>query len=685
MKNYINTWLILLFAGVLASCTKQDWLDTSFVQTAANAGKVAAFYNITQDNTGRVTITPNAEGAVKYDIHFGDGSTTPRTVMAGDTVQHLFREGIFPVKIVAYSLNGQVTETTQDLTVSFRAPENFEPVVAIDATNNYKVNVSAKAIYETNFAVTFGDVENEIPRSFQEGETISHTYAETGTYTVRVVALSGGAASTVYEQEVTIVDPVLLPITFESPSLKYEWGNFGGGQVTVVDNPHKTGINTSNRVGKMVKQPGEGWGGSVIGLGEAIDFANNKYVRIKVWSPRVGARLLFKVENAADAGIFYEKEVTTTVANDWEDLVVDFSGIDLAHTYERVVLIFDLGTPGDGTANYTFYFDDIRVVSSLPAALAFPIGFENSPATYKWNNFDGGDASVVENPHKNGINTSNQTGKMVKHAGQPWGGSWIALPQPIDFSKGKFFRMKVWSPRAGSTVLFKLEKNGEPSVNFEKSATTTVANAWEDLVFDLTAINAAESYDHLVLIFDLGTQGDGSANYTWYFDDIRQVPVAGDALMLPLGFESSTLEYNWTGFDGGGVSVVDNPVKAGINTSSKVAKMVKGPGGQPWGGAFLELESAIPFVAGAELSMKVLSPRAGAKVLLKVENKDNGGIAYEKEMTTTVANAWEELVFDYSGVNLSNSYHKLVIIFDNGATGDGSANYTWYFDDITFK
>ena len=53
-----------------------------------------------------------------------------------------------------------------------------------------------------------------------------------------------------------------------------------------------------------------------------------------------------------------------------------------------------------------------------------------------------------------------------------------------------------------------------------------------------------------------------------------------------------------------------------------------------------------------------------AKFLLKVENASNPGISFEKEATGTVANAWEELTFDYSTINVSNQYQNLVFIFD---------------------
>lgn len=187
-----------------------------------------------------------------------------------------------------------------------------------------------------------------------EGETVSHIYTATGTYTLKVVALSGGVATTQLTRSITIVDPVLLPLTFESPTLNYSFNNFDGGNATVISNPQISGINTSAKVGKMVKGPGQVWGGSWIGLSSPIDFSTNKIFRMKVFSPRVGAKVLLKVENATNSGINYEKEVTTTVANAWEDLVFDYTGINASNSYHHIVLIFELGIMGDGSSNFTF-------------------------------------------------------------------------------------------------------------------------------------------------------------------------------------------------------------------------------------------------------------------------------------------------------------------------------------------
>jgi hypothetical protein len=673
----INYFIFLLIGTLIFwSCQKAKYDDVAFVPAGTGPDSLSVMFDITQDNTGLVTITPNGWGGVTYDVYYGDATTTPAKINAGKSATHVYAEGVYNVRIVAHAVNGKTKELTKQLTVAFRAPENLQVSLSLDPANNFKVNVSATALYETNFKVYFGDVPNEVPVTFLEGQVINHTYAAVGTYNVKVIAYSGGAATTQQIIPVTIVDPLLLPINFESTTLNYNWTNFDGGTVTVINNPQSNGINTSSRVGKMVKNAGQTWGGSFLTLSGNIDFSANKVFRMKVFSPRVGAKVLLKVENSTNGAINFEKEVLTTVANAWEDLAFDYRAINVSNSYNRVVLIFDNGTMGNGSSNFTFYFDDIRLVNSMP--LSLPVDFESAGTTYNWFDFDGGNVTVINNPQSNGINTSSKVGKMVKNAGQTWGGSFLTLSGAMDFSVNKIFRMKVYSPRVGAKVLLKVENSANSAQNYEKEVLTTIANAWEDLVFDYSGINTANSYDRIVLIFDNGTAGDGSANFTFYFDDIRLVNTV--PLTLPLNFEYP-ITYGWFDFDGGNVTVITNPQSNGINTSAKVAKMVKNAG-QTWGGSFLTLSGPIDFSSSRTFKMKVFSPRVGAKVLLKVENSANGGISFEKEVLTTVANAWQDLTFDYSAINVSNTYDRVVIIFDNGSMGDGSSNFTFYFDDI---
>lgn len=518
MKAYLIGSLLLL--GFITGCQKNNYDDVSLVNTVKDPQNLSALFEITQDNTGLVTITPNGESVSWYEIFYGDATATPGKVEPGKKIQHTYAEGNYNVKIVAHNLAGKTAEVTKPLTVTFRAPEDLQVTTAIDPGNNFKLNVSATALYETQFRVYFGLGPSEVPVSFNEGQTISYVYAAPGNYTVRVVALSGGAATTELTRTITILNPVNLPLNFEAAIANYSFTNFDGGVATVIANPQQNGVNTSAQVGRMVKNAGQVWGGSWIGLSSPINFSTNKIFRMKVFSPRAGAKVLLKVENATNAGINYEKEVTTSVANAWEDLVFDYTGINTANAYHNIVLIFELGTVGDGSSNFTFLFDDIRLVAD---ELMLPLNFESGTLTYGFTNFDGGNASVIANPQSGGINTSAKVGQMVKNAGQVWGGSFLTLANPIDFSVLKTFKMKVFSPRANAKVLLKVENISNGAVSFEKELTVGVANAWTDLTFDFSTINTGNTYQKVVLIFDLGTVGDGSPNYTFLFDDIRLI------------------------------------------------------------------------------------------------------------------------------------------------------------------
>lgn len=488
------------------------------------------------------------------------------------------------------------------------------------------------------------------------------------------------------------MNPLLLPLDFENSTLNYEWINFGGGVVTLIDNPHVNPGNPSTKVGQMIKYAPEPWGGSVITLSQPIDFSANKIFRMKVFSPRAGATVLLKVENISDGGIFYELQQPVTKANEWEDLVFDFSAINASNSYQKVVLIFDLGTPGDGSANFTFLFDDMRLVNSLPptaAPISLPVTFDLDNVDYTVTDFGGNSSEDAIDP----ASASNNVKKTTKGNGaEVWAGTTIGtpsgFPQKIPFTAtATKMSVRVYSPAAGIPVLLKVEDHTDGGIFVEKLATTTVANAWETLEFDFNtgtpALNLSRNYDKASIFFDFGTNGNGKV---FYWDDVQMVGAGGgnDVLALPLSFESSTLTYDFVNFDGGQVTIIDNPVSGGTNTSSKVARMVKNPG-QPWGGAFISLAAPIDFSVKKTFTMKVYSPRVGAKVLLKVENQNDGGIAFEKELSTTKAGEWETLSFDYSAINTANSYQKVVLIFDLGTPGDGSANFTWYFDDITLN
>jgi hypothetical protein len=683
--KFITYFFSIAFLLVLAAgCKKEKNDDVSFLQTDTAPKALSALFTITQDNTGLVTITPNGESISYYEIFYGDATTDPVRVLPGKNIQHVYADGVYNVKIVGHSITGKVTEATQQLTVAFRAPENLDFTAAVDAANNFKVNVTATADYETFFKVYFGEDPNEVPASFLEGETISHTYTATGTFTVKVIAYSGGTAVTELTKTVTIVDPVLLPLTFESPTVNYSFVNFGGGDVTVVANPQQNGINTSAKVGRMVKNAPEVWGGSFISISEPINFSTNKVFRMKVFSPRVGAKVLLKVENATDGNIAYEKEVACTVANAWEDLAFDYSAINTANSYQKIVLIFDLGTSGDGSANFTFLFDDIRLTNSLPSAfLSLPVTFDDPSVTYSTTDFGNNQTVNDVDP----TNSSNKVKKTTKPNGaQTWAGTTLSpgLATALPFTASATqMSVRVYSPAAGIPIRLKVEDRADNTRSVETEAVTTAANTWETLVFDFAnqapgtaALNLSYTFNLVSIFFDFGTAGNGKV---FYWDDVKFLPANVAGVALPLDFQSNTLTYTFTGFGRANAAVIDNPDASGINTSTKVGALTKDAGSETWAGSFIELAAPIDFSSLTKVKMKVWSPAAGITVKYKMEKLSDPNINTERDAVTTVANGWEELTYDFSGIVNSNNYQRVVVFFDFGNAGTGA---TYYFDDI---
>jgi hypothetical protein len=373
MKTIKYVLSLFIALSLFTGCEKDDNLD--FLNSITAPTEVSAVFNILQDNSGTVTITPNAIGASTYSIILGDETEEPVTVLQGESAVNIYAEGTYTVTIKAVSINGLETEVTQQLVVAFRAPENLEIMATIDASNPFQINVSAEADFAASFEVFF-DTSNpeEEATPLALGETVSFEYPLVGDYTVSVVALSGGVETIEVTVDVTIETPTELPIDFEIFDSTAFIG-FGGASADLVDNPDMNG-NESDKVAQIIKGAPEVWAGNVIELSAPIDFSTKKIIKFDVWSPRPGGTFTLKLENLDDATINIEKEVTLVGNSAWEEVSIDFSDVaDLdTKTYQKIVWFFDLGTVGDGSADWTFYVDNIKQIGSAPSG--FPINFD---------------------------------------------------------------------------------------------------------------------------------------------------------------------------------------------------------------------------------------------------------------------------------------------------------------------
>ncbi len=496
------------------------------------------------------------------------------------------------------------------------------------------------------------------------------------------------------------------PIDFESGTISYTWTDFGGGVATVINNPQSSGINTSTKVGQMVKNAPEVWAGSYLQMTNPIDFSVNKIWKMKVYSPRVGARVLFKVENISNGAVFFEREDTSTVANAWEELTFDFSAINTSNSYQKVVLIWDLGVVGNGSASFTFLFDDIQLTSNggpLLTQIDLPVTFDVPTVDYTMTDF-GGNSTVVGADPLNSLNNVGITTKGL--AAQTWAGTTIStglgLANPIPFAvNNTVVSARIWSPDAGIPIRLKVEDHTNNTITCETETMTTVAGGWDTLLFDFSlpvantaALNLSNTYDMMSIFFNFGTDGNTAGVKVYYFDDVMfGAPVMPlDQIDLPITFEGITTDYTMTDFGANTSQVIIDP----NNSLNHIAETVKGITAPTWSGTTIStplgLANAIPFtITDTKMSVKVWSPDAGIQVRLKAEDHTNPTRSVETEATTTVANAWETLVFDFSNeapgtaaLNLTYTFDMVSIFFNFGVDGQTAGAKTYYFDDVMF-
>lgn len=366
--TFIYGFALLLLMGV-GSCTVKDGIDKdlSFLSTAGSSNIDKAF-NISNDNSGKVLVTPTGEGATSFLINFGQGtgSSSTATVAPGGTAVHYYPEGSYTVTITATDITGKTSTATYPLQLTYRAPENL----AVTTNQNvHHLEVSAKADYAASFMVYFGDASNEQGTPLAKGATVSHDYATSGNYNLRVVALSGGAATSEKVTPVKITDPFQLPIDFENEFVTYFFGTFGGGQqFATVDNPDPSGLNTSAKVGKFTRGF-EAWSGTYSPLNAPIDFSTRKVIKVLVYNPdpaQIGMKLNVELESAvggnpANGVAVLKMPVTTSGA--WEELVFDYSniaGIPADAKFNQLVLRFNDAADGAGPV---IYVDNFRLTN----------------------------------------------------------------------------------------------------------------------------------------------------------------------------------------------------------------------------------------------------------------------------------------------------------------------------------
>jgi PKD domain len=697
LSRYILCSTLLAIGA--AGCVKQKFNDISFATSAASPTNLGMMFEITQDNKGLVTITPSGAGASSYDVLYGDTTATAVNVMPGKNTRHNYAEGTYTVKLTAHDLKGGTSTFSQPLTVSFKPPENLKANITL---NGLTVSVSATALFETNFRVSYGDSTAAIPVHsdlFLEGQTVTHTYANAGTYVVTVTALSGGTETTKVLDTLKASVQINLPVTFEDPKTDYTMSDFGGEVSVLSADP----ANASNHVMKSTKTSGAAtFAGVTIGTGAGFSSAipltlTATRMSVMVYSPAAGLDVKLKVDDhtRSNAGFSVETDVLTTVANQWETLTFDFShpaagtpAFNIANKYDLATIFFDFGNTG---ANSTFYFDNLMFIPSTLAQINLPVTFDDTHVDYTVTDFGGNVSLLSTDP----VNGSNHVMKSTKTAGAQTfagttlgGGSGFASLIPLTAVAQKM-TVKVYSPAVGLDVKLKLDDHtrGNTGFSVETDVLTTVANQWETLTFDMSkpatgtpAWSASNHYDLATIFFDFGNNGTGAV---FYWDEVHFLAQTN----LPVDFNNPDMDKTVSDFGGLFSALAADPT----DPTRMAMQSTKPTSGLTYAGTTMGtpvgFPTAVPLSSTRlKMTVRVYSPAIGMDIKLKFDDQSrpNAGYSVETDALTTVANQWETLTFDFSqpapttpAWNPANTYNLASIFFDFNVVETSPKVFFW--------
>lgn len=366
MKTIKYIFGLSLFLLAFLGCEEDDNFD--YLNTVVAPTNVSALFQVTQDNSGLVKIIPNSEGAVTYNINFGDNSDLA-IVKQGEAIEHIYAEGNYVVSIEAIGLTGLKSVSTQDLVVSFIAPQNLVVTIENDGVKSNTVNVTASADYAVSFEVDFGEdgVDSVVTSNIDEVAT--YTYQAPGFYTITVTVMSAAIETVQYIETDFEVTEVLQPVT-QAPIPTRPAANVIAiysdtyTPITVTEFPTTwsgSGFEEIQVEGNnIVKYFDLAFTGIVTDYGNPTDLTNMDFVHFDYWTPDA-SELSFKIVNTAVNPVQEDIESAgTIVQGEW--VSVDIPLGDYAMDRSQVTqLLFD--TLGNVA---TVYIDNLYFYVDAP-------------------------------------------------------------------------------------------------------------------------------------------------------------------------------------------------------------------------------------------------------------------------------------------------------------------------------
>jgi hypothetical protein len=698
-KLFSSIFVLLLFVGC-----EDDFSDTTDFANVAPPSNISASFEVTQDNTGLVTITPSGEGSISFVIDYGDGSELSPSINNGGNIQHTYKEGSYTVKVTATGLNGLTAVGEVPLTVSFKAPENLVLTITNDEVKSKKVNVTLTADFATMYEYYPG-VDGVDPVTANIGESLSYQYAEAGIYTVRVVAKGGAIETTELTQDFEVT--AILQPTVSAPA---QPDRPAATVVSVYSNKYQdiNGVNFYPNWGqttqfaeydlngdKMLQYSTVNYQG--IELGGNYDLSSFEYMHVDVWT---ASPEFENLEISLISPSNGEKPVLGKLDQDkWTSLDIPLSewtnqGLTIADIFQLKLAINPWNPSGAGT----IFLDNIYFWKENSVEL--PINFDNEE---KFEGKGGFQFALSTDPD----DSSNNTGKITTST-EWWDTAEITLDVPIEIVKGADNNVSVrfYSPNDDKhRLLMKLENKDDPNGSEYLEISHEVSSkGWHDLTYDWSTkttqnypndgqpFDGTGSFERLVFFIDAGSPdwcGDCGPTFgqtlDFHIDNIIKGLPPDPLYPLFDDFEGNG-SITWAA-DAVGMNVIDNP-----HGSGKVLKY------EDTGGDYANVRFDLKADHSAKFDLstnnifkfKIYIPSAELtgnldnKVELKLQDgsKDRPWEGQHGVSTMLELDKWNNVYIDFSEKASSTEFSRIVLQVNGEGNND---KVTAYIDDFYYE
>ncbi len=283
----------------------------------------------------------------------------------------------------------------------------------------------------------------------------------------------------------------------------------------------------------------------------------------------------------------------------------------------------------------------------------------------------------ITNPKQSGINSSPTCGKYTRNKVEMWD---VILLEPnaamndlTEYLSGSKKMTLMVKTDVSVTVQITLENstNALPA-NYPSGrhsvylSSTSGSGDWELLSFNFNQQPDAgvpnTDVDRMVILFDPGNKTEN----IYYIDKImgpeflNPCDIAASDNSIGEDFDCQRhLSYK---FSNGSLTVVDNPMQEGYNTSNKCGQFIKwtDPTDGAFGG-FLENSFTIDEYISARIDL--YDPNAPQKLLLSFQDGQNINLATDS-ITTIASDDWVTYSFDFPNISPSEEIENFAFVFN---------------------